>query len=121
LFAMNQLREAPGLIVGQRVHRVEDDRLDTALIAIPRAVIQDRVKEALGLARAGAGGNQRWLWRISQAREPPVGAILMHIRPKALREPAEGRRPAIRNTAEGWPDADEGSTEDPFVVILARS
>ncbi len=52
--------KAPGLIGGQRVHGIEDDRLDTlpagAVFAI--AVIENRHLKTLGFTRAGAGGDQ---------------------------------------------------------------
>ncbi|SLM96713.1 hypothetical protein FM106_12325 [Brachybacterium faecium] len=67
-----QLREAPGLVVRERVHRVEDQRFDPADPGLLRAggVVEDGVDERLGLAGAGAGGDDRGL------REPEPGLVL---------------------------------------------
>ena len=81
-----QLGEPPRLVVGQRVHRVEDQRLDPgdARALGAQHVVEDRVEERLGLARPGAGGDQRRqrarlrLAERSRARQPartpPPGA-----------------------------------------------
>ena len=60
------LGDQPGqprrLVVGQGVHRVEDQRLhagDAGRLGHRQHVVEDRVEERLGLARAGAGGDQR--------------------------------------------------------------
>ena len=56
-----ELGEAPRLVVGERVHRVEDERLHAPLTATPsaHAVVEDRVQERLRLTGAGARGDDR--------------------------------------------------------------
>ena len=73
-----QLVDALGLVGGQRVHRVQQDRLDAGLALLPlaAAVVEHRDQERLGLARAGAGGDQRRLGGLcplvdSRANAPP--------------------------------------------------
>ena len=57
---VDQLSDAAGLVGGERVHRIEDQRLDARPPCEPfaGAVVEDGVQEAFGLARAGAGGDQ---------------------------------------------------------------
>ena len=71
---VNRLGDAPGLVGGERVHRIEDQRLDARLPGGPlaSAVVEDRVQEALGLARAGAGGDQRRRRRCESRRAQPI-------------------------------------------------
>ena len=57
-FAPDFLRQPPGLVSGQGVHGVEDDRLDARPTDAAVAMVQHGIKEALGLARAGAGGDE---------------------------------------------------------------
>ena len=58
---VNELGDAPGLIGGQGIHRVDEDRLDapTALGMLQAAMVEERQQEALGFAGAGARGHQR--------------------------------------------------------------
>jgi hypothetical protein len=46
--------------IARAFHRVDDQRLDAALVSLtrPRAVVEDRVDKAFRFAAAGAGGNQ---------------------------------------------------------------
>lgn len=46
------------LVGGQRVHRVDDDRLYALPAAVSEAVIENRVEEALGLAGPCARGDE---------------------------------------------------------------
>ena len=61
--AVQQAGQAPGLVRGERVHRVEHERLHTCAPqgapALAPAVVEDREQERLGLARTGAGGDER--------------------------------------------------------------
>jgi len=41
---VTQLCKSPGLVAGQRVHRIEDDRLDAALRWMRQHVVEDRIK-----------------------------------------------------------------------------
>ena len=78
------------LIVGQRVHRVEDQRLGAGdpVPSGPQHMVEDRVQERLGLAGAGAGGDQRRL-RTRDApgdrgRQPGERRRLMPVRREPL-------------------------------------
>ena len=51
------LRNAPRLVRGQRVHRVDDDGLDPRRAGLRPAVVEDGIQEALGLAGTGTGGD----------------------------------------------------------------
>lgn len=53
------LRDPPGLVRGQRVHRIDEDGLNPGRSGSLPAVVQDGVEEALRLARAGARGDDR--------------------------------------------------------------
>ena len=57
---MHQFGDTPGLVIGQGVHRVDDDRLDALdpPPAGPGHMVKQRVEEGLGLARARARGDQ---------------------------------------------------------------
>src|SRR5205823_4340752 len=62
---VEEVRKPTGLIGGQGVHRVEQNRLDPSP---PRrmfsdTMVQGGVEEAFGLAGARAGGHDRWLRR----------------------------------------------------------
>ena len=52
---VDRLRDAPRLVRRQRVHRIDEDRLDTRRPGLRPAVVQDRIQEALGLTGPGAG------------------------------------------------------------------
>ena len=57
----DDLGKAPSLVGGQRIHRVDHQRLDAvdALRSTTCAVVKHRVEKTLRLAAAGAGGYQR--------------------------------------------------------------
>ena len=60
------------LVVGQGVHRVDEDRrqpLVDALVPLPQQVVDDRVEERLGLARPGAGSDQDVLSRLDRLED----------------------------------------------------
>ena len=44
---VHHFRETPGLVPGQGVHRIENDRLDTALCRIRQYMVEDRIDETL--------------------------------------------------------------------------
>ena len=59
--AAEHVPQAVELVVGQGVHRVDDDRRDArgdAPLALADQVVHDRVEERFGLAAARAGGHQ---------------------------------------------------------------
>jgi hypothetical protein len=82
LIAEDRVGEAPGLIARERVHRVEHDRLDAGLAGLSRAqgVVEQREHEALGLAAAGAGGDQRCARLLASARQPLPREELVQVR-----------------------------------------
>ena len=81
--AVDDSGDAPRLVRGQRVHRVDEDGLDARRAGLPPAVVEHREEEALRLARAGAGGHHR--------RPPGVGG-----------QPRERRRlVAVRREPQG--------------------
>ena len=59
LVAVDEAGQSAGLVGRQGVHRVDEDRLHPRGALVPEAVVEDGVEEALGLARAGARGDQR--------------------------------------------------------------
>ena len=81
---VDRLCEAPGLVIGQGVHGVDHQRLDALApgLALPLAVVQDRVEEALRLARARPRCNQGRGRRLAPglaAGEPPPGRLLVSM------------------------------------------
>ena len=65
--AAEHVPQAVQLVVGQGVHRVDEDRrqaLVDALVPLPQQVVDDRVEERFGLARA------RCRWRPGRAALP---------------------------------------------------
>nr|WP_228329498.1 hypothetical protein [Xanthomonas melonis] len=98
--AQDLLGQAAGLVRGQRVHRVQDDGLDARPAQFPlfAAMLQDWIEEALGLARAGAGGHQGRSSLLSgQACERPA---LVGMGDEARRQPAERGLASIGLLAE---------------------
>ena len=75
--AVEQLANPAALVVGQRVHRVDQDRLDRvdAFAVLAQAMVDDRHQERLGLPRAGSGGDDRGL----ALENPAAGVGLMAI------------------------------------------
>ncbi len=104
---VQQLRQPTGLVIGQGVHRVEQDGFDAPLVPVPPAVVQDGVEEALRLPRARARGDQRVLRDMPRSRgQPPE-------RNELVRVGREGRRDLERDLlvrhglAEGQAHVDE--------------
>lgn len=93
---MNGTGDPGRLVARQRVHRVDDDRLDAAPTGPLSAVVQDGLEVALGLARARACGDQRGLSR--GARQTLHGGPLMVVGREALRH--LGQRLAARRLPE---------------------
>ena len=91
----DELREALRLVVGERVHRIEDQRLHPADAARLGAqdVVEDRVEERLGLARPGARRDER---RAAGAARRDRGR-----RSSAGRRP----RPDGRRARSPWPSS----------------
>ena len=75
---MDGFSEAFGLIGGQGVHRVDDDRLDTRA-GIADAVIKRRVEKTLGLAGTRARCNQGGS-RSAIGGESLPGLLLVPVR-----------------------------------------
>ena len=83
--------QARGLISRERVHRVDQDRLDPWLSRLTDALVQDRQQEALGLPRTGARGDQRRLEPL--AAQPLERALLVRVRWPPERHVFEERWP----------------------------
>jgi hypothetical protein len=77
--AMDLAGEPRGLVGGERVHWIEDDRLDPWLAAVAPAMVEEREEEALGLARAGAGGDEGGARARIRAGEALPGAELVGV------------------------------------------
>ena len=58
MVAVNHLGDAGGLVGGQRIHRVDENRLHPLVCGIGQAVVQDGQQEALGLTRACTRGHK---------------------------------------------------------------
>ena len=81
-----QVAQTVHLIVGQRVHRIDDDCRDPGrgvLIPQPQGAGDDGVKKTLRLAGAGAGRNERWMSR----HDGPDGFLLMTVKMRVSCEP----------------------------------
>ena len=76
---VDQFCNAPGLVRGQGIHRVDEDRLDAfaALAVLLATVLQHRQQEALGFTGACAGGDKGIAWAAGQ--QPLEGFFLMPI------------------------------------------
>ena len=118
-----QLGQAFGLVVGEGVHRVEDERLDAgdALPFGAQHVVQDRVEERLGLSGAGAGGDQCGFRATgcptgAFAAEPLEGLGLVAVGLEAL-VPVQAVAPARLGGFEGKPQPDVGALEEPLIRI----
>ena len=57
---MDQIRDPPGLVSSQGIHRIDQDRLDAplGLGVLLSAVFEQRQQETLGFAGTGACGHQ---------------------------------------------------------------
>ena len=76
--ARQQRAQPHQLVLGQRVHRVDDHRADArrrALVPQLQTAADDGVEEALRLTRAGAGGDQR---RVAPG-DGPDGPLLVPV------------------------------------------
>src|SRR5688572_27781209 len=68
--------EAAELVLGERVHRIDEDGDDprgSLLVAELQATADDWVEERLGLARSGAGGDER---RLTAEDRPDRGFLV---------------------------------------------
>lgn len=97
------------LIVGQGVHRVDDQRLHPrhALPLGAQHMIEDRDQERLDLTRAGAGGDQGRLRAVLELGRQPLERLgLMAVGNEILRQPVQVHSPvaAGRGEREAEPD-----------------
>ena len=99
----DEVGEATGLVRGQCVHRVEDQRLDAcrARITLSSAVIEYRHQEAFGLARACTGRDDRRRRHPSRgSRQSLESGRLMLVRNEPVGQPAKGRFPVRQTRCE---------------------
>ena len=97
--------QAAGLVRGQGVHGVEDEGLDAGDPpgAGAQHVVEDGVEEGLGLARAGAGGDDGRLGAVAAlGGQAPVGVLLVLVGGQA-RVPVEGAVGPTRTTRPTGP------------------
>ncbi len=115
--------DAGGLVVGQRVHRVEDQRLDSRLArrALPTAVIEHREQERLRLTRAGAGGDDRRLGLMVFAGQPRERRRLVPIGLEAVRDEVEMVLPALARQPERQSQPQERAGEDAGFRVVEES
>lgn len=97
----DQLGEALSLVVGERVHRVEDQRLHSGDAGLLRAqhMIENREQERLGLTRTGAGRDQGRLRPFLFLRRKSLeGARLMPVWSEGVGHPIQMIAPPLA----GW-------------------
>ena len=70
----DHLRQPLSLVGGQRVHRIDKDRLDSSPPALPEAMIENRIEKALRLAGPRPGCDNRGL---AHARVQPLPCLLL--------------------------------------------
>ncbi len=73
------LRNAPCLVGGQGIHRIDDERLDSFPVPVAVAVVQDGIKKALCFSGACACGDKSGLRR--PGTEAHEGFFLVEIGP----------------------------------------
>ena len=54
----DDFRDTVGLVSGQGIHRIENDRLDAGFTDLAVAMIEDRIKEAFRLTRTRSSGDE---------------------------------------------------------------
>ncbi|SKT62098.1 Uncharacterised protein [Mycobacteroides abscessus subsp. abscessus] len=116
----DQPDQAFGLVVGQGVHRVKDQRLHSGDAGFPGAqhMIEDRVEERLGLTRAGPGGHQCRLRPVPMfGRQPFKRAGLMAVRHEMLGPPVQLLGPLGTGRGERQPQAHVGPLEHPRLGV----
>jgi len=111
---VDQIGDAPGLVSGQGVHRVDEDRLDAPLSqrVLLTAVLEQGEQETLGFARAGAGGHQGVARAAGQ--QPLDGLLLVPVGREGegdLREPV-----AAASLMEGQGHRNERALEQLLAV-----
>ena len=109
--------DATGLVVGQRVHRVEDERLDAGGAGVPAAVVEQRHQEALGLARAGARRHERRPRHLVAGGQPLPGQGLVPVRREPTRHEVEQVAPTRRRRAKRQPHPDIRPSKDAVRVV----
>ena len=114
---VDETSDAPSLVVGQRVHRVEHQCLDAGVVLVAPAVLEQRDEEAFGLARARTGRDQRRLRQSVARREPHPRLGLMLVGPEPGRRPIEVVAPGVVRLAERGAQPNEGATEDAVMGV----
>ena len=98
---VDQIGEAPGLVCGQGIHRIDQDRLDAAraLGVLLAAVLQQGQQEALGFARTRACRHQGV---TGCARQQPIkGLLLVPVRREGQRDLREPVAPGALMEGQG--------------------
>ncbi|MEZ5249965.1 MAG: hypothetical protein R2713_12365 [Ilumatobacteraceae bacterium] len=121
--ASDHLGDASRLVAGERIHRIQHQRLDALLAERPLAgaVIEHRKQERLGLARPGTGRDERRLRFVVQRRQPVERQRLVQVRPEVGGHPPERRRPRGRSRPELGAHPQVRPTEDAVALVLQES
>ena len=116
----NRGGDTSGLVRSQGVHRVYDERLDTALplSRLTGAVIKYRVKKTLRLTTARPGRDQGALWRAQCGQ--PIPSILLVDEARILRLKISEEVPPLGPLAERQADLDE-RTLQPARLIFGKA
>lgn len=80
-------------------------------------MVEDRDQEAFGLARSGAGGDDRRLGRAVTGAEAFERTGLVSVRLEVRRLPVQWRTPVSVDRTERRANADVGAAEDPVVRV----
>jgi hypothetical protein len=107
------------LIGRERVHRIDDDRLDAGPLSrvLPKAVIEDRIEETLRLPGARTRRHQRRARRLVARREPLPRRDLVRVGREVGRQVQRRRRVRAR-PPKRQPQIDERPTKEPLLRVL---
>ena len=119
LIGGDEVGETLSLVVGQRVHGVEDERLGAGdtVAASPDDMVEDRQQEGLGFARAGTGGDQGGTWAAQRRVETGESFGLVVVWPKTLRHPGELIGGVPRCRGKGHPGTQVRPLENALVRV----
>ena len=111
---VDEIGDAPRLVGGQGIHRVDQDRLDppSALGVLLAAVLQEWQEKALRFAGSGAGGHQGVAGRAWQ--QPIKGLLLVEVRREGEGDLGEPIAPGALAKGQGYRHI--GPLEQPLAI-----